>query len=211
MQGKNKRGGSRRSQREKKRLAKQEKNVTQQSQEPLTTPIQSPESLISDLALVRFASPNIDSEAKGLLFKALMYNVADQALSPLDRCVDFDCIESASFGWLFSDTAFLHSVLCASYAINDFTIPEWDGKPRRKTVFHLRETLSLLQVKMSNEYVYQDESVLYVIINLALLGAVFGDWEAAAAHCKGLYKIVQLRGGLAFLRTRPKLHFKLDR
>lgn len=211
MQGKNKREGSRRSQREKRRLAKEEKMAARRIQASTTSGVPPPDSLISDLALVRFAGPNIDSEAKSLLFKAFAYNVANQALSPLDRCVDFDCIESASFEWLFSDTAFLHSVLCASYAINDFMVPEWDGKPGRKTVFHLRETLSLLQIKLRNEHVYQDEPVLYVVINLALLAAVFGDWEAAAAHFKGLHKIVQLRGDLEFLRTRPKLHFKLDR
>ncbi|KAF2183292.1 hypothetical protein K469DRAFT_635233 [Zopfia rhizophila CBS 207.26] len=213
MQGKNKREGSRRMQRDKRRVAKEkEKKVApQRTQEPIASGVSPPGSLISDLALVRFAGPGIDSEAKGLLFKAFAYNVANQALPPLDRCVDFDCLESASFEWLFSDTAFLHSVLCASYAINDFMAPQWDGNPGRKTVFHLRETLSLLQVKMHNEYVYQDESVLQVVINLALLAAVFGDWGPAAAHFKGLRKIVQLRGGLEFLRARPKLHFKLDR
>ncbi|KAH7081276.1 hypothetical protein BKA63DRAFT_503502 [Paraphoma chrysanthemicola] len=131
--------------------------------------------------------------------------------TPLDRCVDLECLESSSFEWLFTDTAFLHSVLCASYAINDFMSPQWNGHPGRKTVFHLRETLSLLRARMQDEHAYQDEAVLRIIINLTLLAAVFGDWVAAAAHFEGLHRIVHLRGNTAFLKARPTLHFKLDR
>ena len=64
---------------------------------------------------------------------------------------------------------------------------------------------------MERSDVHEDEAVLFVVINLAILAAVYGDWEAAAAHFAGLRKIVQLRGGMGFLLTRPKLHFKLDR
>ncbi|KAJ4304834.1 hypothetical protein N0V90_000362 [Kalmusia sp. IMI 367209] len=201
MQGKNKREDSRRSIREKKRLAKEsQQKATQvavrERHHSTVFPIHPIGSLISDLGLLRFAGPDIDVEEKGILFKAFAYNVANQALSPLDRAVDFDCLETASFEWLFEDTAFLHSVLSASYAVNDLMYPQWDGKPGRKTLLHLRKTLSLLQEKLRNEHVYQDESVLVVVINLALLSAVFGDWEAAAAHFKGLQKIVELRGGI---------------
>ncbi|KAF2271243.1 uncharacterized protein EI97DRAFT_428609 [Westerdykella ornata] len=211
MQGKNKREGSRRTQREEKRLAKGGNVAAAKTKDPTTPVVSLPVSSISHLSFVRFAAPDIDSEAKGLLFKAFAYNVANQALSPLDRCVNFDCVDSAFFEWLFSDATFLHSILCASYAINELMVTQWNGKPGRKTVFHLRETLSLLRAKMRQEDAYRDESVLHIVINLALLAAVFGDWEAAAAHLKGLRKIVQLRGDLAFLRARPKLHFKLDR
>lgn len=213
MQGKNKRDGSRRTQRNKRRVAKESESciTPQRTQEPVASNILPPGPIMGDLAFVRFAGPSIDSEAKGLLYKAFAHNITNQAMTPLDRCVDLECLESASFGWLFSDAAFLHSVLCASYAINDFMGPQWDGNPGRKTIFHLRETLSLLRVKMQDEYVYQDDSVLQVIINLTLLAAVFGDWMAAAAHLEGLHKIVYLRGGLVFLSARPTLHFKLDR
>jgi hypothetical protein len=213
MLGQNKRDGSRRAQQElrKSTKARDENTITQEALGALAMGCPPPGTLVSDLALVNFAAPGIDIEAKGILLKAFAYNFANQALSPLDRCVDFDCLESESFEWAFSDTAFLHSVLCTSYAINDFMSPGWDGNPGRKTLFHMRETLSLLQAKMSDEQAHLDETVLLVVINLALLSAMYGDWRAAAAHYKGLHKIVQLRGNLEFLRARPKLHFKLDR
>jgi hypothetical protein len=213
MRGQNKRGNSRRTQRDEKRAAKEDSQAITlpEPRKPAAKWMPPPDTLISDLALVQFAQPGIDREGKALLFKAFAYNFANQALSPLDRCVDFDCLESTSFEWAFSDGAFLHSVLCTSYAINDFMNPQWDGKPGRKTLLHLREALTLLQAKMSDKNVYQDESVLLVVMNLALLSAVYGDWPAAAAHYKGLHKIVELRGNFEFLQDRPKLHFKLDR
>lgn len=213
MLGQNKRGSSRRTQRERRKAAnKVDSDTTSTAQQaPATAQLPPPNTLISDLAQYQFAHPGIDAQDKSHLFKAFAYNFANQSLSALDRCVDFDCLESASFEWAFRDTAFLHSVLCTSYAIQDFMKPDWDGNPGRKTLFHLREALSLLQAKMGQANVHQDESVLLVVINLALLSAIYGDWVAAAAHYKGLHRIVQLRGNLAFLQKRPLLHFKLDR
>jgi hypothetical protein len=213
MLGQNKREGSRRAQQEAKRSAKarDENAGLLKAGEPVANESSLSGTLVSDLALLHFTGAGIDNEATGILFKAFAYNFTNQALSPLDRCVDFDCLESASFEWAFKDTAFLHSVLCTSYAVNDFMSPQWDGNPGRKTLFHMRETLSLLQAKIDTENAHLDEIVLLVVMNLAVLSAMYGDWRAAATHYKGLHKIVQLRGDLEYLRERPKLHFKLDR
>ena len=211
MQGKNKREGSRRSQQEKRRLAKHESQVALQNQQMIASRVSPFGSLISDLAVIHFADPHIAPETKGQVFKAFAFNVANQALCPLDGYINFETLDMASFEWLFSDPAFLHSVLGTSYAVNDFMVPHFTGTPGRQTVYHVRETLGLLQVKMRNERVYEDESVMHVVINLALLAAAFREWRVAGEHFKGLRKIVQLKGDLEFLRTRPKLHFKLDR
>jgi hypothetical protein len=211
MHGKNKREGSRRTEREKRKLAKEMSKIIESRSEIIVPTIPSPRPLINDVVPIRFAGCGINTEAQALLFKAFVRNFVDRNVTPLDRCVDLDCLESESFSWLFDDAAYLHSVLCASYAINDFRSPHWNGIPSRKTLFHLQQTLALLRIKLQNEHVHQDETVLRVIINLALLAAVFGDWVAAAAHFQGLLKIVCLRGNMAFLKSRPTLHFKLDR
>lgn len=101
----------------------------------VATAVPPPALRISDLALVRFASPELNTGAKGLLFKAFAYDVANQSLSPLDRFINFDSLESAPFEWLFCNNTFLHSILYTSYAINDFAFPGWDGKPGRNTLF----------------------------------------------------------------------------
>ena len=214
MQGKNRREGSRRTQQSKNKAAKEKEDMV--AQKRIKRPVKSiahgllpAGSLLSDLALIRFADPDIKLETRNSLFKAFAYDFANQALSPLDNCVNFDCLDPQTFGLLLLDNAFLHSVLCASHTINDFQTPQWDGNPGHQTLFHLRKTLSLLQAKIYNENL--DDSVVQVVLNLSLLAASFGDWGAAVAHFNGLHKIVQLKGGLAFLRARPKMHFKLDR
>ncbi|KAH7383998.1 hypothetical protein BKA66DRAFT_570183 [Pyrenochaeta sp. MPI-SDFR-AT-0127] len=203
MQGKNKREGSRRSvqSRKKERAARHETNV-----DPLVTIPPSLHNFVAD----RFAS-HVDAEGQELLLKAFAYNLTNQSMSPLDRCVDFDRVEADFFTWLYTDSAFLHCILSISYAVNDIVVPTWNGQPGKKVVSHLRDTLSILAKKMDASNAHEDEAVLYVVINLALLAAVYGDWAAASAHFAGLHKIVQLRGGIDFLRTRPIIHFKLDR
>ncbi|OAG06503.1 uncharacterized protein CC84DRAFT_1205979 [Paraphaeosphaeria sporulosa] len=179
MQGKNNREDSHRSIRERKRREKQameDMQVVQTSMRP-PTPMLSADTLISDLSLVRFAGPDIDAEAKGIL----AYNLVNHSVFALDRAVDFCMLEHASFTFLFHDPAFLDSILTASNAASDLR-PTWDGKPSPKTLLHLRTTLHLLREKMSAKpSVHEDESIL-VVINLALLSAIIGDWPAAASH-----------------------------
>lgn len=205
MRGANKRENSRRSLREKRKQASKARTPPSFDENTPTVPLS-----LGSFALTRFAS-RVDAEAEVLLFKAFAYNVANQAMTPLDRCVDFDCIDSVSFQWLFSDAAFLHSILAACYAVNDLMAPTWTGQPGQRVVANLQKTLALLAERLDICDVHEDEAVLYVVVNLAVLAAIYGDWEAAAAHFRGLHRIVQLRGGFKFLKSRPKLHFKLDR
>jgi hypothetical protein len=80
MLGQNKRGGSRRTQRDEKRAAKEHTDTTSlQTQESIRTRLPPPNTLISDLALVRFAGDGIGSEDKGHLLRAFAYNFANQA------------------------------------------------------------------------------------------------------------------------------------
>ncbi|KAH7082862.1 hypothetical protein BKA63DRAFT_460730 [Paraphoma chrysanthemicola] len=208
MQGKNKRPNSRRSQKEqqKKKHGNNIVSRTVELQGPLTIP-NSPD----EYALARFAWPNIDTESRHLLFKAFAFNVPNPSMTPLDRCVDFDPFEKVTFQWVFSDAAFLHCVLYATHAVDDFLAPGWNGQPGEKTIFHLRQTLRLLNKKIAGSDIHKDEAALNIVVQLGFLAACFGDWCAAIAHFSGLYKIIELRGGQSFLRTRPKLHFKIDR
>lgn len=208
MQGRNKREGSRRSLQERKKREREDSTtqVTKLVQMQQTT---MPPSLGSD-GLVHFACP-VDPDGKGLLLKAFAYNVSNQPMTPLTQCVNFDELDAPSFQWLYTDEAFVHSVLCSSYAVNDFTLPSWNGQPGRDVVTHMGRTLALLAKKMDAVDAHQDEVVLCIIINLVILSAIYGDWKAASAHFAGLQKIVQLRGGITYLKTRSKLHFKLDR
>ncbi len=203
MLGRNKREGSRRSIREKKT-----KEILNQIKLHVESTV--PAS-INDLWTIKLPSP-IDTEARGILFRAVAFATSGASFSPLDRYVDFDdSIESIFFDSLFTDALCLHSVLSTAYAVADLSKPDCNGLPSRKVSSHLRETLGLLARKMDDAKAAQDESILFVVLNLALLAALYGDWMAAAAHYAGLQRIIQLRGGLQFVRARPKLFLKLCR
>lgn len=209
MQGRNKREGSRRSLQERKKREREESttqvsNFVQMQQQTTMPPS------LGAAGLVHWACP-VETDGQGLLLKAFAYNVSDQPMTPLMQCVDFEDGDPPSFQWLYTDEAFVHSVLCSTYAVNDFTLPSWNGQPGRDVVTHMGRTLALLAKKMDAVDVHLDEVVLCIIINLVILAAIYDDWKAASAHFAGLKKIVQLRGGITYLKTRSKLHFKLDR
>ena len=104
------------------------------------------------------------------------------------------------------DDAFFHSILLATYALHDFMM----RRPLAKTSrFHLGQTLSLLNEKLSDDKAYLLDSTIYVMLCLTVMAGIFGDYAATSAHISGLQRIVHLRGGIDYLRVQPKLHFKL--
>lgn len=206
MQGKNKRVGSRRSNREQRKIAKSDQNW-EQRKEPVSI---IPKAVI-DSSVVYLVNSDLGPEARHLLNMGMVQNFTKSSVTPLERCVDFDKFDSIPFRLVFTDAAYLNSILCSTSAIHDLASPTWNGQPGRTTALYLCKTLSLLRDRVGQRNVMEDEAMLYAVIQLAVLAAVFGDWEAAIAHISGLQKIVQLRGGIEFLRARPKLRFKLDR
>jgi len=137
-------------------------------------------------------------------------NAAHFSISPLELCVDFDFVQNAEFGRLFYDSTFLSAALFTSSAINDLATSS-RRQPSGETLFYLRRTLSTLHGKLDRKDAHRANSTILVIITLALLSIVFGDLEAASAHIAGLHRVVELCGGLKFLRQKAKLHYKIER
>ncbi|KAF2261069.1 hypothetical protein CC78DRAFT_444121, partial [Lojkania enalia] len=213
MQGKNKREGSRRSTREKRRKALE---ASQKGSRDLVTivPVEVERPLPNLSGLMSFANA-LDARAHSMLNEAFAHTMVNHSLSSLDICANFESLDRSSFHWLFQDGAFLHSVLCARFALHDLkgrTVADRRGiQPSRTTRYHFRETLLSLAKKLDRDDAYKDEVVVYVVLTLTIFAALFDDWDAVAKHIAGLKKIVVLRGGWSFLQTRPALHFKLDR
>lgn len=123
MLGRNKREGLRRTQREKRKIANEMIPSVLSDKASRQSTALSPKPLIKDLVPIRFAERGIDPEAEILLADAFAFNFLANDVTPLERCTNLDCLESACFSWLFTDTTFLHSILCASYAIKDSKSP----------------------------------------------------------------------------------------
>jgi hypothetical protein len=145
-----------------------------------------------------------------LICAVMTRNAVGFSMSPLELCVDFDIARAIEFEFLFSNSTFLNAVLFTSSAINDLSTPSRQ-EPSKESSFHLRRTLLALNSQLDEKEAHLMDSTLLVVITLALLAAVFGDWVAASAHIAGLHRIVDLCGGLTYLRSRSKLHYKIDR
>lgn len=128
---------------------------------------------------------------------------------PVDQCIEFEKVEKREYlQWLCCDDAFFHSVLLTISAVDDYVLQR---PPTDITHHHLRRTLSLLNQRLSEKDAHLVDSTVYIILTLALMAGVFGDYAAASTHIAGLQQIVRLRGGVKHLRLNSKLHFKLDR
>lgn len=218
MRGVNKREDSRRSRHEmmqRKRDAQDGKAVNVEALAPTRTPRMAVMTLSypQSLPAPRYWARCTDIQAQHLLFRSFAFNVVNQPLTPLAQWVDFDNMHFVHFDEIFRDAAFLHSILFASHTIGNLENPYWNGKPGTKVLLHQRKTIDLLSKKIEHEgnRVHLEDSVLYVIFNLLLLAVIHADWIACAAHFAGLRKIIQLRGGMDFLHSQTKLHFKIDR
>lgn len=135
-----------------------------------------------------------------------VFNSVEEFAYPIESCVDFDVSRSIWSRWLEIDTAYLHSVLLGTSVINDFFM---NRPPARATYFHLRKTIANLNEHLSDSAVYLWDSTVAVVVILAMLADVFGDYGAVRAHIAGLQQIIRLRGGLESFRENTKLHIKI--
>ncbi|KAF2441897.1 hypothetical protein P171DRAFT_418755 [Karstenula rhodostoma CBS 690.94] len=199
---KNKRADSRRSRREAKRLALLHKEIVACASLSLPSPPP------HDLQLVPFAE-KIGGESQQLLYKIFSFKTLEQGKPPLERCIDFTLWDNACFEWLQSDIAFLQSVLTSAAMVDD-TNRLSKKQPGNKMWHHLNRTMNILNSRLSNEVTHVQDSTLNVVLTLSILACAMGDHAAVRAHLSGLYRIVQLRGGIAFLLERPMLHFRIN-
>ncbi|KAK5700215.1 hypothetical protein LTR17_023124 [Elasticomyces elasticus] len=81
--------------------------------------------------------------------------------------------------------------------------------PSKTTLFHLEKTLGSLNHTLGTSWGRHSDAIIWIILTLAWLAAVFGDQAAAATHMAGLRRLVELRGGQEYLRQQPKQHFKV--
>lgn len=172
-----------------------------------------------DLSLVRFAG-EVDYHSRELLFKCMfrsstsfceanshsVFNMARNMAYPAGLCVDFDFNKITWFQWLTTDVAYLHSVLLGTSALNDFILQR---TPTRTTYIHLKSTIAFLNKHLSDSVISLQDSTVAVVITLAMLADVLGDYSTVRTHMAGLQRMIRLRGGLQGFCNNSKLHIKI--
>jgi hypothetical protein len=110
--------------------------------------------------------------------------------------------------WLSQDAGFVHITLFTTCAIDDFITQQ---PQTLQTTRYLRNVLSYLNAKLSEEDSYNSDSILVVVLTLAFIGTMLEDFEAVRTHIRGLHQLVRLRGGHEYLNEHPQLYFKIER
>ena len=125
----------------------------------------------------------------------------------VEVCVDFEGDISGHMARALQEDVFMHTILLTNSAIRDYAQRR---SPTKATQFYLSKTLSLLSERLGDKDSHLMDSTIYIVLSLAVMGAIFGDYAATRTHLLGLMKIIELRGGLQYLQTQPKVQFKLE-
>ncbi|KAF2260780.1 hypothetical protein CC78DRAFT_501132, partial [Lojkania enalia] len=162
----------------------------------------------TDVALIRV--PNeVDVQSQELLYNFFTFDSIKIDLFPVERYVNFAEWETDMAIWFFTEDVFFHTVLLSASAHRDYMLAQPLTKSSR---VHLRHVISALNKKLSEAHNgLLSYPTLFVVIILVHVATMFGDYSAAIAHLAGLQQMVKLLGGLTWLQSDPKTHYKIDR
>ncbi|KAL4867502.1 hypothetical protein BDV12DRAFT_120242 [Aspergillus spectabilis] len=185
MQGKNK-GKPRRS-------IKKQRNVAELKC-ALSAPYVIPRQVFwGDLCLTSFPE-QLDSESTALMHR-WFFDISD-VLFPPQFCTKFDIIKSTWVNCILADEAYFHSTLAISASYVDFV----QRKPAisSKTLHHISQAYALVNNKLSGPFAASD-SAIAAVVSLAIYQQVHCQPATGLIHLHGLYRMIQLRGGIAKL------------
>ncbi|PYH90283.1 hypothetical protein BO71DRAFT_334799 [Aspergillus ellipticus CBS 707.79] len=149
--------------------------------------------LWGDLSLTTFPQ-ELDSKSMALIHR-WFFDISD-ALFPPQFCTKFDIIKSIWVDFILADEAYFHSTLaiCASY------VGFFERKPAMssKALHHLSQAYALVNIKLSGPFSVSDMAIA-AVVSLAIYQQVHRQLATGLVHLHGLYRMIQLRGGIVRL------------
>ncbi|KAI1374524.1 hypothetical protein F4677DRAFT_425311 [Hypoxylon crocopeplum] len=155
--------------------------------------------LWNDLSLITFHE-QLDSESTKLMHR-WFFDISD-TLFPPQFCSKFDMVKSIWVNCILVDEAYFHSTLAVSASYIDF----FERKPEisSKTLYHISKAYALVNLKLSGPESISD-SAIAAVITLAIYQQVHHQHATGLIHLNGLYRMIQLRGGIARLMKENRL------
>lgn len=126
-----------------------------------------------------------------------------QAMYPVETCIQPH--QSQWIEYLSYDRAYLHSALCATQSFLDFVR---EKRFSEKALYHLNRCLQTLRQNLANSKMAMSDSTISTVMTLAALSDAVNDTVAAKSHMQGLYKLVNLRGGILNFHHNIELQSK---
>ena len=121
--------------------------------------------------------------------------------------MDFDSKDRAWFDDLISDAAYLHLIIVTASTFMDKVVGRQIGMTDQEVTSHFLKGLQLLRERLlfGDEELQISNSTIRVVLLLAMSAYMMGEYETAKYHMKGLCKIINLRGGLAAIKSQKLL------
>jgi hypothetical protein len=129
-------------------------------------------------------------------------------MHPIERCVDLGDDNRLWLEDLGKDPAYVHALVFLSQAYLDLLHHQKVGTV---AMVHMAKTMSHLREQLNSDQFAPSNSVLFVVLSLAMATIELGDFEAARKHLHGLHRMVMLRGGLVALAAQRSLQMKICR
>jgi hypothetical protein len=121
---------------------------------------------------------------------------------------EFDQDPLWCFQLLSSEILCIRAILLLNSASDDLKLRQPLSKRSSR---HFRSILPILNNQLSETDAHKQDIILYVVSILASIAILFGDYNAAKSHAKGLSDIIRLRGGLESVSHIPVIQLSIDR
>ncbi|KAH8895361.1 hypothetical protein GQ53DRAFT_839014 [Thozetella sp. PMI_491] len=158
-----------------------------------------------DLNVIRFAA-DVQPYMVHLMYEFLAHMKG--FIHPIERYVDLGDDNRLWIKDLGQDPAYVHALVFLSQAYLDLLHYQKVGT---RAIVHMNKTISYLRERLTSVQFAPSNSILFVVLSLAMATNELGDFEAARNHLHGLHRMVMLRGGLAALVAQRSLQMKICR
>ena len=130
------------------------------------------------------------------------------AMYPFECCVDLGKEEQYWFEDMHHDPSYAHNVYYSALAYFDVVKSQTFGPT---AIMHTNKAIVLLQKKLGEPSKIVTDSILYVVLMLAMFSEALDDLETVEKHIHGLHQLIKLRGGIGTLSQKHSLQIKCCR
>ncbi|OIW25245.1 hypothetical protein CONLIGDRAFT_636319 [Coniochaeta ligniaria NRRL 30616] len=131
-----------------------------------------------------------------------------KVMYPIECCVDLAAENQRWHDDLAHDPPYAQSVF--EIARVHFDIVRSRDQQLQKLV-HMSNSLGPLRKQLASSDVVVTDSMVFVVVALALVSEAFDELDDALMHLRGLHTMIKLRGGLAALAHKRSLQIKCCR
>lgn len=131
-----------------------------------------------------------------------------QAMYPIENCIDTHEDHRHWFEDLAHDPEYAQTVCISARAYFE-TIQSQTLEST--AIAQMNRGISMLRRKLSDVDMLITDSMIFLVLALAMISEVFNEFDAAEKHLHGLYHLVELHGGLNTLSQKHLLQVKCCR